>query len=861
MPKSVSQRNFLKGLSATESIWSQPPRIIPRVSNLLLNTRGALRTCDGSLIISQLNGVLQASTGPWTEINLFQPVNVNRYYVGIKKDPTTQLAAPVGVAVVDGGAGGALAAATYFYEVTALDGAGGETGPSSEVNIVNPGNHLNNLSWTAVTNATGYNVYRSTSSTTEVFLTKVTTNSFSDNGSITPGIATPPSINTTQQCLLYQIPATSYGPANVIATLPADLIIATDGTPGGGGGGGGGPSFGGGGSGGNAPNPSGGVSGNVSPIPQLVQFANKDVAALGNGLVPQLVTDNSPATPTATALTNTFVAAYPDWTASITFAVGDIIMPTAGNAGNFVFQAVQAGVTGAAHPTWPQTPNQRVQETAQKLIWLNTGATNTAPAPRGAAHAIVYAGSLWLYNTSPTTTADNFDGPSCLKMSDINNPTSFNPINTAFLGKDDGDVGTGLATFSIAAQGITPTGSLVVFKNFKTYQVIGVFGASDFSIQEAQTDMGCIAARSIQFLPGFGIARLTHLGFAIFDGVNDRLISEQIRPYLFGGVGDISTIDWNYIYFSKGAQSANPPMYMCATPIALTNLPIANFTVTGIVGAGLAKGTYFYRLTRFTLKSGVLTESDITIEQSQFVGFAPSSGFSIQSVSPTVDPQAVKFRFYLGKISNTYNVGFADITPSQMVAGFTVPPLTAGSLNVGTGGLSRVFCYDLVLKAWTIIDLPSAISVLKQVRAVGTTPITITGGFNDGTVRRIQAGDLTFDGTPVAWSVRSAEVFGKEANERGYYRRLSIRGVTTQTTLTVNASTNVDGADAASTTPMKVYIQGGTSSGQNEFLAQLDLNYNAFNTHVTLSGTGQAEIHALDWEVVPMAAGVAAVVP
>src|SRR5262249_45995890 len=151
------------------------------------------------------------------------------------------------------------------------------------------------------------------------------------------------------------------------------------------------------------------------------------------------------------------------------------------------------------------------------------------------------------------------------------------------------------------------------------------------------------------------------------------------------------------------------------------------------------------------------------------------------------------------------------------------------------------------LKSWTIIDLPYAISVLKQVRAVGTIPITVTGGFNDGTVRRLQSNDPTFDGTAVSWSMRTAEVFGKEAAERIYFRRLSVRGTTTQTLIALNAVINIEGGDSSSTVPFKVYMQG-SASGQSEWLAQVDLGYNAMNSHVTISGSGQAEIHALDWE-------------
>lgn len=850
MARTVGQRGFLKGVDASTPRVDQRKTTLPRLSNLLLTKRGGLITCDGSLFISELNGILQPGTGPWTEITLFQPQNVNRYYVGIKKDYSTHLGTVVGLAVVDGGAGGVLAAANYRYIVTGLDGAGGETAANTAVVFANPGARKASVTWTALVNAVGgYNVYRSPAGGaggTEVFLTKVATNAFLDDGSITPGTAAPPGSDSTQVCLFYRIPATNYGFGNILATFPADPIKPVDGTPGGSGGGGGG----GGGSAGGPPTPLGGNIGNLSPIPQIVQFVNFAVLALGNGFAPQLFTDPS----TVAAITNTFQAAYPNWTTGVTFQIGDIIMPTAGNAGNFVFKAVQAGTAGAAAPTWPQTANQQVQETNQKLVWVNTGATNTVPAPRGAAHAIVYAGSLWVANTNPTTTADNFDGPNCLKMSDLNNPKSWNPLNTAFLGKDDGDQITGLASFSIAADGISPTGSLVVFKNFKTYQIVGVFGASNFAIQEAQTDLGCIAPRSITFLPGFGIARLTHLGIAIFDGVRDKLISEEIRPYLFGGTPDIASLDWNFAYFSKGTQAAAPPMYMLATPIALASA--AEATVA-LVADGASNwfvfGSAFFRVTAFTLLNGTVQETAIGNEfvlQPSFLSTSPR-------VQGTPNPLATKYRVYFGTATSAYT-SYTEITPAQLLAGvtFSNPNVFSivGSINVGIGGLNRVFCYDLVLKAWAIIDLPFSISVLKQVRAVGTIPITVAGDFNDGAVRRLQAGDLTFDGATISWSMRSPEVFGKTANERMYYRRLNVRGTTTQAALTLNATINNNGADGT-TLPFRVY-QMGSTSGVFDFLAQIDLSFAGVTSHVTLSGSGQVEIDSLDWEVVPMSTGV-----
>lgn len=858
MAKTLAQRGFLRGIDSSTPKESQRKSTVPRLSNLIMTKRGGLLTCDGSLIISALNGALAPGTGPWTEITLFQPINVNRYYIGIKKDYTAHIVSPASLTAADAGAGGTLGAGTYNYAIGALDGAGGESSPSTGSNNVTiAANHLVNLTWPASVNASGgYTIYRAPVNTVSGWLLIATAaagaTTFQDNG-LPLGTQQLPGVNNTQQCVLYRIPATSYGPANVLASFPADPIVPVDGTPGGQGSGGG--NSGGGGAAGAPPTPLGGNTGNLSPIPQIVQFANVAVLALGNGFAPRIFTDPT----TVAAITNTFVAAYSDWTTGVAFAVGDIIMPTVGNAGNFVFKTLQAGVSGAAHPTWPQIANQQVQETAQALIWQNTGSTNTVPAPRGAAHAIVYAGSLWLANTSPTTTADKFDGPNCLKMSDLNNPTSWNPLNVAFLGKDDGDQLTGLASFSIAADGISPTGSLVVFKNFKTYQIVGVFGASDFAIQEAQTDLGCIAPRSITFLPGFGICRLTHLGVAIFDGVRDKLISEEIRPYLFGGQPDIFSMDWNFAYFSKGSQAADPPMYMLATPVAVNNLSFVtqiNFQFVAGVSAWVVPTGLFFRVSRFTQIGATLVESDLSLEQTINIA-TNNTVVSVSTTGSAIDPLAVKYRIYFGVLSNAY-MNFVELTPAQMASGIVLNGPgsfpNSGTIAIGIGGLTRVFCYDLVLKGWAIINLPFPISVLKQVRAVGTVPITITGDFSDGGMRRLQGGDTTFDGAAINWSMQSPEVFGKTANERMYYRRLNVRGTTTQSNLVLNATINNNGTDQ-STLPFRVYQMGSIGS-TSDFLAQIDLSFAAVTSHVTLSGSGVIEIDSLDWEIVPMSTGV-----
>jgi hypothetical protein len=347
-------------------------------------------------------------------------------------------------------------------------------------------------------------------------------------------------------------------------------------------------------------------------------------------------------------------------------------------------------------------------------------------------------------------------------MSDSNNPNSWNPANVAFIGRDDGTQITGLATYTVAEVGIAPTGSLVVFKEFATFQIIGVFGATDFAITQAQTDLGCIAPRSIQFLPGYGICRFTHMGFAIFDGVKDRLISEEIRPYIFGGTGlnaDITGIDFTFAYLSKGAELTAPPMYVCAMPLA-------------------------------------------------------------------------------------------------------------GS----SGNLTRIFCYDLVLKAWTIIDLPFPISTLTQARTGEGAPLLLSTrsdvitALGTGNLERLFAGDVNWESTslvsgvtpintPVAWTFSTTHVYQEGSSQRVFYRGVTVRGYASNANaLLITATVTPDGYPSV-TQQVYVFAQPGSA----QFQAQIDLGFTTNIVNLTLSGQGAATIDSLDWEVVGKPVGATAV--
>jgi hypothetical protein len=99
------------------------------------------------------------------------------------------------------GTGGTFAAGTYFWVVTAIDG-NGETTKSNEVQAVLTGSTSSvALSWNAVDGATGYNVYRGTSTTNENKLVSSigsATTTYTDTG--TAGTtATVPATNTAER--------------------------------------------------------------------------------------------------------------------------------------------------------------------------------------------------------------------------------------------------------------------------------------------------------------------------------------------------------------------------------------------------------------------------------------------------------------------------------------------------------------------------------------------------------------------------------------------------------------------------------------------------------------------------------------
>lgn len=970
--KIISQKKFAKLVASTGSL-SQPPGALTRLSNLLFTQRGSLQIADGSQAIS-------AAISPASFISAiaaFANLQAGQfpYYELLAYSPTPQLADVTGFAVASISAGTDNPAGTYTFAIAANLGSLHTNPYNSSIAPALGAFDTVNFTWTAVAGATGYTIYyihrhpRSPVSDYIVLGTSAgTTFSFTGTLPTSPAVIPYPTFNNTFELLLYvSIALVSTPPQVAFAEVTAGVFpfappqpatlapgsVGFNATPSI-------PGF----------SPYGGIYGVAGPLPQLVQFAGESILILGNGYAPQQVDPSLGAVAPVTPLRNTFEAAYPAWQAGVDWTTGSQLAALNGGI-NYLFTATQGGVSGSSTPSWNFTTGSQTSDGS--VVWTCNGPIVVSVAPIGAAHAVAYAGSLWLANTHPTTTSypswiptntyvasqqivvvdgsgnqwlfqvqtggvsgssapswdftignttadgtvvwlcvlefenaagtqthtsgvqttngsgnwsfvgtqwrSNFnpgssalanlvfmgfgfsipptatilgiivtstlvsqattagtlsqvalyymnavlgtiktpgtnftttptpqsygstsdlwgasltpaivndpsfgfamaatcdsirvfigqpfqvtvyyttttsgssalaagiDGPTCLKMSDSNNPNSWNPVNTAFIGRDDGTQITGLQPFTIAALGISPTGSLCVFKEFTTYQIIGVFGSSSFEIQPAQTNLGCIAARSIQFLPGFGVVRFSHLGFAVFDGINDRLISEDIRPYLFGGVdseADLTPVDPSYLYLAQSAQTTQPPMYLCAMPL-------------------------------------------------------------------------------LGS----------------------------------AGQLTRLFVYDLVMKAWTVLDLPWPITALSAV-AVGEGYPLVLAGKTDGTVQRVQAGDLNWDSgaddqTAVNWGFRSPDVFGEGSSQRLFFQQAVIRGYgNPKMVASIVANLWLDGKQLGSQA-IDIVPMGGA----NLFEVNVKLFVNGERAHLDISGNGGGApgvIDSVDWAVSP----------
>lgn len=133
-------------------------------------------------------------------VYFFDGTNDLRKYDGTNITTYTALTTPTGLAYTLGGTSGTT---VYSYKVSAFN-AQGETLASSALTVSDGNAVLSttnkiNLTWTAVTNATGYNVWGNKSTGLgETYMATVYTNAYTDDGTAIPSIVVlPPEGNTT----------------------------------------------------------------------------------------------------------------------------------------------------------------------------------------------------------------------------------------------------------------------------------------------------------------------------------------------------------------------------------------------------------------------------------------------------------------------------------------------------------------------------------------------------------------------------------------------------------------------------------------------------------------------------------------
>lgn len=114
----------------------------------------------------------------------------------------TALTTPVNAAFATATTGGTLAAATYFYRVSAIN-AYGETLASAETSVVTTGTtSTTTVNWGAVANAAGYKVYGRTTGAELLMATLGNVLTFTDTGAVTPAGALP-TVNTTSYMVIF----------------------------------------------------------------------------------------------------------------------------------------------------------------------------------------------------------------------------------------------------------------------------------------------------------------------------------------------------------------------------------------------------------------------------------------------------------------------------------------------------------------------------------------------------------------------------------------------------------------------------------------------------------------------------------
>jgi len=278
----------------------------------------------------------------------------------------------------------------------------------------------------------------------------------------------------------------------------------------------------------------------------------------------------------------------------------------------------------------------------------------------------------------------------------------------------------------------------------------------------------------------------------------------------------------------------------------------------------LTPGTYYIRIQATSVGGQTFTSGEYSINIVAEVGTFPQRITVVYSQGIVItlpnNPQIASWKIYVGTSGSGSESEYINVAGGVTSVTLTnATSYTAGKPIIGLGGyLSRIFCYDLVLKSWTVIDLPYPISVLKQFRTPGSLPITVMAGFFDGALRRWQAGDSTWDagavnaGAPsnsVVWGFQDAEVFTEGGTVNLFHNEVVIRGDGGPSSIVVTPEINGE---------VQATLQAALIAlGNGQYEARTRILQTAENLNLTIGGSGPATVEAVSYEVQPKPAGAA----
>jgi hypothetical protein len=137
-------------------------------------------------------------------------------------------------------------------------------------------------------------------------------------------------------------------------------------------------------------------------------------------------------------------------------------------------------------------------------------------------------------------------------------------------------------------------------------------------------------------------------------------------------------------------------------------------------------------------------------------------------------------------------------------------------------------------------------------------PLVLCCRASDGSIQRMQSGDVNWDngGTAqsnVAWSMRSPDVFGEGSSQKLFIEMVTIRGYGSAAMVSsIIANLWLDGKNIGAQA-----IDVVPQAGGNLFEARVKIFLNGYRAHLDLSGNGggaPGTIDALDWAVTPKSA-------